>query len=132
MSILGRRVSAKAVAALAAVLIVLGLLPVMTQSPAREITLVVKDMALYLEGDPTHPNPLISVTAGERVRIVVRNADQGMTHDFSVPAVQVSSGLVAWQDEGSVTFRIPDKPGEYAYVCRPHQLMMKGTLRVTP
>ena len=132
MSILGRRVSPKTVAALAAVLIVLGLLPVMTMSPAREITLVAKDMAFYLEGDPSHPNPPIEVTAGERVRIVFRNADQGITHDFFVPAVQASSGLVAWRAEGSVTFRRPDRAGEYTYACRPHQMMMKGILRVRP
>ena len=52
MSILGRPVSWKAVAALSAVLIVAALLPTTTSPYAREIHLVAKDMAFYLEGDP--------------------------------------------------------------------------------
>ena len=130
MSILGRKISAKWVAAFAVAMVVAALLPVMTETPAREITLVARDMAFYLEGDYTHPNPDIEVKAGEHVRIVVRNEERGMTHDFAVPAVGASVDLLEWQERGEVTFDVPATPGTYEYVCRPHMLMMKGILKV--
>lgn len=130
MSILGRKISAKWVAAFAVAMVVAALLPVMSETPGREITLVVRDMAFYLEGDYTHPNPDIEVKAGEHVRIVVRNEERGMTHDFAVPAVGASVDLLEWQERGEVTFDVPATPGTYEYVCRPHMLMMKGILKV--
>jgi plastocyanin len=130
MSILGRKISAKWVAAFAAAMILGALLPVMTKTPAREITLVARDMTFYLEGDYTHPNPEISVKAGEHVRIVLRNDERGMTHDFAVPAVGASVDLLQWNEQGDVTLDVPATPGNYEYVCRPHMLMMKGILKV--
>ena len=130
MSILGRKISAKWVAAFAIAMVVGALLPVMTKTPGREITLVARDMAFYLEGDYTRPNPDIELKAGEHVRIVVRNEERGMTHDFAAPAVGASVGLLEWKEQGEVTFEVPATPGTYEYVCRPHMLMMKGVLKV--
>ena len=130
MSILGRKISAKWVAVLAVAMVVGALLPVMTETPARQITLVARDMAFYLEGDYTHPNPDIEVKAGERVRIVMRNEERGMTHDFAVPAAAASVDLLEWNERGEVTFEVPATAGAYEYVCRPHLLMMKGILKV--
>jgi plastocyanin len=130
MSILGRKIPVKVVAALAVAMVVGALLPVMTQAPARQITLVVRDMTFYLDGDFERPNPAIEVAAGERVRIVVRNEERGMTHDFAVPALGAAVDLLDWREEGDVTFQVPAMPGSYEYVCRPHLLMMKGTLKV--
>ena len=130
MSILGRKIPGKVAAALAVAMVVGALLPVMTQTPTREITLVVRDMAFYLEGDFEQPNPVIAVKAGEKVRIVVRNEERGMTHDFAVPAVAAGMDPLKWNEEGEVTFEVPTTPGTYEYVCRPHLLMMKGTLKV--
>jgi len=130
MSILGRKIPVKVVAALVVAMVVGALLPVMTQAPAREITLVVRDMAFFLDGDFQQPNPVIRVQAGERVRIVVRNDERGMTHDFAVPAAGASMDPLAWKEQGEVTFEVPATPGTYEYVCRPHHLMMKGTLKV--
>ena len=130
MSILGRPVSWKAVTALSAVLIVAALLPTMTTPYAREIHLVAKDMAFYLEGDPADPNPAIEVQAGERVRIVLKNQDRGMNHNFAVPVAAAVTTLLKWNEEGDVVFKVPSTPGTYEYVCQPHQLMMRGTLRV--
>ena len=130
MSILGRPVSWKAVTALSAVLVVAALLPTMTTPYAREIHLVAKDMAFYVDGDPSRPNPTIEVKAGERVRIVLRNQDRGMNHDFAVPAAAAGTTLLKWNEEGEVVFEVPSAPGTYEYVCQPHQLMMRGTLRV--
>lgn len=130
MSILGRRVSAKAVVALAALLVVAMLLPAASRTPDREITLVTRGMTFYLESDPGTPNPTIAVKAGEHVRIVLRNDDRGMTHDFAVPAIDVAMDGIAWNERGDVTFDVPASPGTYEYVCRPHLPMMRGVVRV--
>ena len=131
MSILGRRVSVKAVAAAAALFVVLaGLLPVMTKARAREITLVARDMAFYLDDDGKTANPVIEARPGETLRVVLVNKDRGMTHDFAVPAAEAATDSVDWNETATITFDVPDDPGLYEYVCRPHLLMMKGTLRV--
>lgn len=130
MSILGRKVSGKMVAAIAALMVMAALLPVMTSTADREITLEVRGMSFFLEGAPATPNPTITVKAGETVRIVVRNQDRGMRHDFSVPAVDAAMNAIDWNESGDVTFEVPATPGTYEYVCRPHRLMMRGILRV--
>lgn len=131
MSIWGRRVPVRAVAAMVAMMITItGLLPVMTKARAREITLVAQDMAFYVESDLKTPNPVIEMKAGETIRVVLRNRERGMTHDFAVPVVDAATDVLDWNEEGAVTFDAPAEPGTYEYVCRPHLLMMKGTLRV--
>jgi plastocyanin len=132
MSIFGRRVSVRAVPAIAAVLTVAALLPVMTmsQAPSREITLVARGMAFYLESDPNTPNPTLHVAAGETVRVVLRNRDRGMTHDFAIPALDEALDAIDWDESGDVTFDVPEAPGTYEYWCRPHMLMMRGTIVV--
>ena len=130
MSIWGRKVSPKTVAAIAALFVaVAGLLPVMTKPRAREITLVARDMAFYRDGDPA-ANPAIEARPGETIRVVLVNRDRGVIHDFAVPAVDASTDRVEWNEQDEVTFEAPDKPGTYEYVCRPHLLMMKGQIIV--
>ena len=131
MSIMGRKISAKVVMAAALVMVVARLLPVMTSSPAREITLVTRGMAFYADGDFTHPNPVIAVKAGEHVRVVLRNEERGMRHDFAVPAAGAATRLLNWNQQDDVTFTAPDAAGRYEYFCRPHALMMRGTIVVT-
>jgi plastocyanin len=131
MSIMGRRIPVRVVIAVAALLVsVVGLLPVLTKAKAREITLVAKDMAFYLDGNET-PNPIIEVKAGETVKVVLRNRDRGMTHDFAVPDFKAGMKALNWNQEDDVTFDVPSTPGTYEYVCRPHVIMMKGKIRVT-
>ena len=134
MSILGHEVSTsvsmKVVATFAGLMLLAALLPARSGPPTREVTLVARDMAFYLDGDPSRPNPTLEVKAGERVRVVLRNEDRGMTHDFAVPAVAAAMNVIAWDESGEVTFDVPDTPGTYEYVCRPHALMMRGTIRV--
>ena len=134
MSILGHHVSRTALLRIAAtvvgVLLLAVLLPALTRTPAREITLVTRGMAFYIDGDRSTPNPTIEVTAGERVRIVVLNQDRGMTHDFAVPAIAAAMNAIRWNQSGDVTFNVPDTRGTYQYECRPHRLMMRGTIRV--
>ena len=137
MSIWGRRVSARAVVAVAAAFVaVAGLLPVLTlplggSARPRVVALVAKDMAFYLASDLGNANPVIDARAGERLRVVLQNRDRGLTHDFAVPDTDAATGALSWNEEDQVTFDVPDVPGTYEYVCRPHLLMMKGTLRVT-
>ncbi len=132
MSIWGRKVSPTVVAAVVALFVgVAGLLPVMTKPRAREITLVAKEMAFYRDGDGGTANPVIEARAGETIRVVLVNRDRGLTHDFAVPAAEASTDLLEWNERDEVTFDVPETPGTYEYVCRPHLLMMKGTLRVT-
>jgi plastocyanin len=138
MSILGRHIPFRIVALVALVLIVAAgaLLPAMSllvgpsDGAVREITLVARDMAFSLEGDPASRNPTIEVRAGERVRIVLKNRDRGFTHDFAVPTLKAATDALSWDEEASVVLDVPATPGTYEYVCRPHNPMMKGTIVV--
>ena len=132
MSIRGRRVTVKLVAIVVGVVVVGGLLAAGARTPAREITLVAKGMAFFLENDPDTPNPTIRVKAGERVRIVLRNEDRGFVHDFAVPAVETAVDQINWNQASAATFEMPAAPGTYEYICQPHRLMMSGTLIVEP
>ena len=98
--------------------------------PARDIVLVARGMAFYLESDPSIPNPTIHVKAGERVRIVLRNRERGMVHDFAVPALQTALDPLRWNEDGELAFTAPSTPGAYPYVCRPHAAMMAGEIAV--
>ena len=130
MSVLGRQLSGRLVAALATVMVLVALLPAVSATPEREIALVVKGMAFYLKDDPLTPNPTITVRVGERVRVVLRNEDRGMTHDFAVPGLGVVLTPITWNEAGDVVLEVPSQPGMYRYVCRPHSSMMNGAIRV--
>ena len=129
MSIMGRRVPRTAVVLLGLAMFVAALMPVVSESPSREIVLVAKGMAFHVNGNST-PNPTIELVAGERVRIVLRNEDQGMVHDLVAPRLPISFELLNWREERDVTLVVPDLPGTYEYVCQPHSLMMRGRIRV--
>jgi plastocyanin len=130
MSILGRNVSPKVIAGMAGLMLLVALLPAVSSTPTREVALVVKGMAFYLETDLETANPTIEVRAGERIRVVVRNQDRGLTHDFAVPAAGAVMREISWNQSSEVVFDVPDTPGSYEYVCQPHRLMMRGTIRV--
>jgi len=87
-------------------------------------------MSFYLEGDLTTPNPTIEMKAGERVRIVVKNQERGVTHDFAFPAAGAVMNELTWNQTGEVGFAAPTKPGTYEYFCQPHRLMMRGIIQV--
>jgi plastocyanin len=130
MSILGRKVSGGTVsAAVLLFVMVVGLLPVLTSARVREIKLVAKDMAFYVDGEAT-ANPVIEARAGETLRIVLVNRDRGIAHDFAVPSVEAATNRIGWNEQDDVTFDVPAAAGTYEYVCRPHLSMMKGTLVV--
>jgi plastocyanin len=131
MSIWGYRVTSK-LTAIGVLVVIVGALTsaAVTRPQEREITVVARGMAFYLLGDPTTPNPTITLKAGERVRIVLRNDDRGITHDFAVPAIRASLDPLDWNEEEDVTFDVPETPGRYEYICRPHMLMMRGVIDV--
>jgi plastocyanin len=131
MSIWGRQVSAKLIAIVVVFVVVGAMVAAVSGTPAREVTMVARGMAFYLAGD-SEPNPTIRVKAGERVRIVLRNEDRGFVHDFAVPAVDGAVDQVSWSETSAATIEMPTAPGTYTYICRPHQLMMSGTLIVEP
>jgi len=96
----------------------------------RTLTLVARDMAFYLPGDPT-PNPTLVLGRGERVHITLRHEDPGMTHDFAIEAQDVATDpLRRAGTTADVVFKAPERPGESEYVCTFHRLMMKGVLKV--
>lgn len=135
MSIAGRQVPVAGVVFVGLLMIVGAMMPVLTtgQTPrAREIRLVARDMAFYLEDDPATPNPTIRVAPGERVTITMRNDERGIRHDFAVPTLSADLDPLAWGESRAVTFTAPDQAGSYDYVCRPHRLMMRGVIKVVP
>ena len=95
----------------------------------REIRLVVHDMTYYEPGR-TEPNPTLHVRRGEQVRILLRNDDVGMSHDFAVRAWKTGTGLVNGGAEVAVEFKAPAESGEETYACTPHGEMMHGTIRI--
>lgn len=111
------------------------LLPIVVASrdsgaKAREITVVAKGMTFYVDGD-TSPNPTLRVKAGEQIRLVLRNEDPGMTHDFVVKDWKISTKTLAVKgDQDIVEFRVPPQRGDTAYQCTPHAQMMNGRIRI--
>ncbi|MFN2448038.1 MAG: plastocyanin/azurin family copper-binding protein [Vicinamibacterales bacterium] len=109
---------------------IVAVLPLVAErAPARQIVLMTRGMTFVLEGQP-EMNPIVRVTAGERVRIVVRNETPGMVHDFAIPSWDVATRSLSNGQQGSVTFEAPTAPGTYEYQCRPHSEMMRGVIEV--
>ena len=106
---------------------------VVTEDPAREITLHARDMAFFLPGDTT-PNPTLRVAAGEELRFTLVNDEPGVQHDLAVAAAGLVIGPLPVQvgASASATAIAPQVPGRYPYVCELHTKMMRGTLVVEP
>ena len=120
-------------AVLLAGVFVAALLPIMgltrEADDAREVRLVVRDMTYYLEGQKD-PNPTLKFRAGERLRLVLRNEDYGMEHDFTVRAWDVAIPTVEGKGANSVTFTVPHLRGAHAYSCTPHPSSMRGVIEI--
>lgn len=119
-----------------AALIVTALLPIVASSRGirtplpREIRMVVRDMTFYVEGQNA-PNPTLRLRAGERIRLVLRNEDPGMSHDFAVSSWKVMTPLLnAPGAEAVVVFGVPEQRGTYIYSCTPHAKIMRGDIQV--
>jgi len=123
------RVTAVALLVLTVGLVLLLPLAAGTRPAPRDVVIVAHEMAFYLEGDEM-ANPTIHVRPGEQVRVVFRNDDAGIAHNFAVADWKIETSAVKGKGETSVIFRIPERPGRYAYVCVPHASMMAGTIEV--
>ena len=95
----------------------------------REVRLVVRDMTYYLE-DQDQPNPTLKLRAGERVKLLLRNEDEGMQHDFRVRAWEVGTGIIDGKGADSVIFRVPELRGSHVYSCTPHPSSMRGVIEI--
>jgi plastocyanin len=98
-------------------------------SSAREIHLVAKDMTFYVEGEQT-PNPTLLTRPGERIRLVLRNVDAGMSHNFTIGSWSVHTRLLKGKGIDSIEFVVPSTRGAHNYSCTPHSDMMGGTIEV--
>ena len=115
-----------------AMAVVAMLLPMIASSDldkGREVRLVVRDMTFYLEGQD-QPNPTLRFRAGEKVRLVLKNEDAGMDHDFTVAQWDVRTKMLEGKGEDAVVFRVPRTRVTDTYQCSPHAKMMRGTLVV--
>ena len=121
---------AKLLAAVLVVAAAAGAIVLSARGPAaREIRLVARDMTFYVEGQ-AEPNPTLRLRAGESVRLVLRNDDAGMTHDFTIPEWGAVTRRLEAGEEAAITFRAPDRPMSQPYKCRPHSKIMRGTILV--
>lgn len=115
-----------------AVAVLVSLLPMIASSDldkVRDVHLVVRDMTFYLEGS-NEPNPTLRFRAGEHVRILLKNEDAGIDHDFSVEAWKKKTKVLEGRGEDSLVINVPKKKGTETYTCTPHADMMRGTIRV--
>jgi plastocyanin len=121
------RVGVVTVALLAAA----ALLPMMglSREDDREVRLVAIDKTFYLEGQST-PNPTLKLRAGERIRLVLRNEDDGMRHDLKIREWNVAVAPINGKGEGALTFRVPDSRAVVSYACTPHASSMQGVIQV--
>lgn len=101
-------------------------------APEREVRVRVRNMAFYLDNDSRSPNPVIRVTAGERIRLSLVNDDPGFDHDLAIGAWDVRTPMLRGEGRASVVVRVPEKPGSFTYVCTLHAAMMRGTIEVVP
>ena len=100
-----------------------------TRPPVRDITLVARDMAFYLEGG-TVPNPTIRLDAGAEVRFILWNVDPGIAHNLAIEGWEIETAYLDADASAILRIRVPVQPGTQAYVCVPHREMMRGVIEV--
>ena len=109
------------------------LLPVMAEradrGASRTILLVARDMAFYVDGIG-EPNPDIHVKPGEQITLTLRNEDAGMTHDLAISRWNASTRELRGAGTDRITVTVPAKKGTTEYVCRPHSVVMRGSIVV--
>ena len=100
-----------------------------TRTAVRDITLVVRDMAFYLDGG-SEPNPTIQVRTGETVQLTLLNRDPGLKHNLTIEALWLDMPHLETDASMKVRLRAPSRPGRLPYVCAPHSEMMHGVIEV--
>jgi plastocyanin len=100
------------------------------RSAPREIVLVARDMAFYLEGDDS-PNPTLRLRPGEEVRLTLVNRDRGMRHDLAIASLGIGTAVLPGDGSSqTIRLRAPAQAGIYDYLCRLHIQTMRGLLEV--
>ncbi len=99
---------------------------------SREITIVAKNMVFVIESPESsgQANPTITVKAGQKITIVLRNDDAGMLHDLRIEGLDLSLEAVSCGETTRLTFTVPREPGEYVYLCSFHPRRMRGVFVV--
>ena len=100
-----------------------------TRPAVRDITLVVRGMAFYLDGG-SEPNPTIQVRTGETVQLTLLNRDPGLKHNLTIEALGLDMPHLETDASMKVRLRAPSRPGRLPYVCAPHSEMMHGVIEV--
>jgi plastocyanin len=104
------------------------LLPLVAQrTHSREIVIVARDMAFFVEGEAT-PNPVIRVSRGEHITLTFRNEEMGMNHDFAIRGWGVATRQLKGDGVDRISFTVPEAAGTVEYVCGPHSAMMRGSI----
>ena len=96
---------------------------------SRDIHLVVRNMTFYVEGS-SEANPTLRLRAGEKIRLVLRNEDRGMMHDFTVPDWRAATPLIQGPREAEIAFTAPARGASATYHCTPHGQIMRGNIIV--
>lgn len=97
-------------------------------APVRELTLVAKDMAYYLDGKG-EPNPTLELLSGQRIRLTFINRDKGILHDLVLPELGLASEKISYGQATALQFKLKE-PGWFEYLCSLHPVMMRGKLAV--
>jgi hypothetical protein len=132
MTIRARNRALTAGAIVAVIAIAATLLPMVASNDPdkrREVRLVIRDMAFYLDGKG-EPNPTLLFPRGEHVRQTVTSADAGKEHDIVIKNWKVATKLINGRGEDAMNFRIPRRTGTETYLCTPHSAKMRGTLLI--
>ena len=99
----------------------------------REITLVTKGMTFFEFGIRSsefgvEANPSIFFKPGEKVRIIIRNEDPGILHDFVVEGLEIRLPQpLRFGESETLTFTAPEE-GKIEYYCSEHPKMMRGEI----
>ena len=64
------------------------------------------------------------------MRLVLKNEDAGIDHDFSVAAWDAKTKILEGRGEDTILIKVPAKKGTEPYTCTPHSEMMRGTIRI--
>jgi hypothetical protein len=92
-------------------------------APNVRITLVAKDQAFHLEGQPELRNPSITLRQGEIAELVLRNDDPNrVLHCLSIGGLDVKTPSIDSGQTFTVTIR-PNKRGTLTYACLMHPPM---------
>jgi hypothetical protein len=94
-----------------------------SDTPKVRITLVAKDQAFYLEGQPELRNPPIILKRGETAELLLRNEDQrSVLHCFAISGLDVKTSSIDPGQTLAVTVR-PTQRGTLTYACLMHPPM---------